>query len=407
MNIKYSSQCWNVGQGLFYSGSINNYQVVYDCGSKNKAARVNAINNYCSINQNKIDLLILSHFHDDHINGIEELLSKKKVHTVILPYLSPIERLYLSCKRGYTNYSMLFDPISFFRERDVTQIILITPGSGESDEPVAPPLNNNNNNNNNNQDDPLDLGAMIEDELVRGQLEQNEIYKEMLDTGRLFVFTHKRAIFLSHMWMFRFFTIAMDLSSFSNFAMCVDDLADENNVRNMAKLIQNKEVRNRLKNCYELCKTDFNDTSLSVYHGLVKETGTILQITHNGIEQVLGWYYGKYTVSCSCPLSGLSGHLLTGDLNLSLAENFKEFTVHFKHQLNYVYMCLLPHHGALKNWNNDLMGMVPNCEQWVASSGFSNGYSHPSLQIVETLLINNRMFSRCDEFVSMNLNGET
>jgi len=90
-------------QGLFYSGIIHNdndkYTFVYDCGTDspgcagNMSVLCESICEFKSQIDKKIDLLIISHFHYDHISGIQELLEGIKVDTVVMPYTSDIERL--------------------------------------------------------------------------------------------------------------------------------------------------------------------------------------------------------------------------------------------------------------------------------------------------------------------------
>lgn len=71
-----------VGQGAFYSeeflnNSDNNrilYTAVYDCGSNLKTTLKKRIEDERHI----VDLLFISHFHEDHINGVETLLENNR-----------------------------------------------------------------------------------------------------------------------------------------------------------------------------------------------------------------------------------------------------------------------------------------------------------------------------------------
>lgn len=83
-----------VGQGAFYSEVICNedgkkFTVVYDCGSGNGTTVPQRIKDAIERWEHKsdIDILFISHFHNDHINGVKQLISKAKV--VVMPYLSP------------------------------------------------------------------------------------------------------------------------------------------------------------------------------------------------------------------------------------------------------------------------------------------------------------------------------
>lgn len=104
--IEGNFQFHPVGHGLFYSGQIssaNHINFVFDCGKskfENNCQKIReaCINNYLKRNHvQKIDMLFISHLHDDHINGIPYLLSSinNNCERVILPYFTPFQRLFL------------------------------------------------------------------------------------------------------------------------------------------------------------------------------------------------------------------------------------------------------------------------------------------------------------------------
>ena len=74
-----------IGQGAFYTERICSkdqiYNVVYDCGSgTNKNAPKRLIQEITSVftSNDVVDILFVSHFDNDHINGIRELKKKGK-----------------------------------------------------------------------------------------------------------------------------------------------------------------------------------------------------------------------------------------------------------------------------------------------------------------------------------------
>lgn len=84
-----------VGQGLFYTGALCNgqYNFVYDCGSETSGDFLkNEIEAYANFLKNqdnkKIDFVLLSHLHRDHINGLRLLTSKCVIKAIYLPYLT-------------------------------------------------------------------------------------------------------------------------------------------------------------------------------------------------------------------------------------------------------------------------------------------------------------------------------
>src|SRR5262249_27971115 len=94
-----------VGQGLFHSGSIRcgsaHFDYVYDCGSssinmKRRTKLVEFYNRDLSPAKKPLDAVFVSHFDNDHVNGLDALLNLKRANPtarfLIMPYLSPLER---------------------------------------------------------------------------------------------------------------------------------------------------------------------------------------------------------------------------------------------------------------------------------------------------------------------------
>ena len=93
-----------VGHGLFYTGEITDdqgktFSFAFDCGSENRMIISDIISNGILSNgiddilPEQIDLLIISHFHSDHISNVLDLISAKKIKKVILPYLTNTKKI--------------------------------------------------------------------------------------------------------------------------------------------------------------------------------------------------------------------------------------------------------------------------------------------------------------------------
>jgi len=100
---------------------------IYDCGAEKRKHLYNIIRDYKNkeLPSSKVDLLILLHLHDDHVSGLNVLLNGISVDTVILPYLSPIERLMVALRRNDLPlwfYEFLADPVDFLLEKGVARI---------------------------------------------------------------------------------------------------------------------------------------------------------------------------------------------------------------------------------------------------------------------------------------------
>lgn len=124
-----------IGQGAFYVERFYNKEltanIVYDCGSNNnlpKRAKKIIETTFCQ--NDKIDILFISHFHADHINGIKTLInSVKAIDNVVIPLLNEFDRkillLYAKLKNFPQNtIAFIEEPESFFNND--TKIIYIT-----------------------------------------------------------------------------------------------------------------------------------------------------------------------------------------------------------------------------------------------------------------------------------------
>lgn len=104
MNV--TRKIWPVGQGAFYTEQLQvgdkSFNVVFDCGTygrcsgnDNDSFLKTHIDEFLRQCGNKVNLLFISHFHQDHINGIDYLLEKCKTKPLIItPSFDDDMRLY-------------------------------------------------------------------------------------------------------------------------------------------------------------------------------------------------------------------------------------------------------------------------------------------------------------------------
>lgn len=81
-----------VGQGAFYTEVFKQdddtlFTVVYDCGTETDSSILEAQINEFKKGITQIDLLFISHFHRDHINGLDKLLAGIPVVKTVIPML--------------------------------------------------------------------------------------------------------------------------------------------------------------------------------------------------------------------------------------------------------------------------------------------------------------------------------
>lgn len=121
-----------VGHGFFHTAKISygdsELRYAYDCGGAKTAERIVDFLDEDDGNES-LDVLFVSHFHEDHVRGLDGLLAYVNVGTVVLPYLSHEERLLLTLKSSNssratsTYYQFLESPSKWFKNRAVQNVL--------------------------------------------------------------------------------------------------------------------------------------------------------------------------------------------------------------------------------------------------------------------------------------------
>lgn len=86
--MEHIRHIYAVGQGSFAIESIGNITIAFDCGSTQSPTIERRINDaYSEFSKHEIDYLFISHFHKDHVDGLEHLNRTFKVKTVVVPMI--------------------------------------------------------------------------------------------------------------------------------------------------------------------------------------------------------------------------------------------------------------------------------------------------------------------------------
>ena len=144
-----------VGQGLFHSGRIQlpdraPFRYVYDCGKlPSRDWHVHLVPMAIEYGPGPLDALFLSHFDNDHINGLSELLGTfGGAKVVVLPYLSPTRRLLIGMRdmeRGppldAEHLGLLDNPAGWLFDHGVQQVVFAgaPPNPDDGDGGPIPP----------------------------------------------------------------------------------------------------------------------------------------------------------------------------------------------------------------------------------------------------------------------------
>lgn len=390
-----------VGQGCFYTGRFETAQnkifnFVYDCGSNTTGPFLqNAIHNYkSSLDKNTIDMVIISHFDEDHVNGVFELLKGVTCTNLIIPYYSPIERLalYLKTSQIDDDYSrMLQNPIAFFDsdERfDISNIILVGgtdpyEESPEDESPEKEPPSDETENESFNLD-----GQLLSEEEHEKVLEEiKRYYKEEITSKKMRIL-RKPYIIKMYIWEFVFYLRKYDkILLIDSFSKDVDQILLQNKIGVAGLFDPNiiKQLKNRYRRWFA---KNLNLTTLVVFHGPRNTCIWDVYMICNPCP-----YPYPYRFHC-CYFDGTFsdlklGTLLTGDADLSTSNKVNKMITYFTSFKCFDKIGLLqvPHHGSKYSWLDDVPNRLHDFLIYVINHGRTR-QKHPALEVVNYINTN-------------------
>jgi len=413
LKVHFISVFHSVGQGLFYTSDIyagrSDFKIVYDCGAERGRehyieAAINRHKRY-SRNKKKIDLLILSHLHYDHISGLQNLMDNFEVKDVFLPYLSPTERLILALE--YINlssefewyYSFLSDPVVFLIENGVERVILMGGEEGDEGPDIPEPENLPENPNDNLL--KLDIEKFPQDNKIPVEKNWQE-YKGY----KLFMLNHIgyaviRDIRRLPLWIFRFFNYKIPQPNLKKFDECLKH--HKLPVIDIKSLISSQSEIKKIKECYHTItkKTlkDLNNTSLMLYHGPLGRYNLEFAIT-----PFFKYDYYNNNRKYSFNRFAKIGQFLTGDINLN--HNYYQIIEHFSKVKSNILITMVPHHGSNKSWKDKILTDLTYSNFWIISAGIKNKFHHPSIDTVMDIVYNGKYLLWANERNSVIIKGE-
>ncbi|HPS31579.1 MAG TPA: hypothetical protein PLZ43_15090 [bacterium] len=399
----------DIGQGCFYTGQlfpkgfyISNFSFVYDCGTLSQREKLNSrINRFKkSLNDDKIDVLFISHIDDDHINGIHELLKDIKCGSIYLPYLTPIERLTVAVRHekndtfNYDDYiSFLKSPHDYILNSENSEIDKIIYIKGNTDRNIE-------------QSSKVEKPTFTETLELIDNLEPNTDTTEPVPSEVEFK-KGNGIIKISSCWEFYLFhepAGELEIDSFIAKISEYDPGITKNLSQEQLVCILNDE--DKLKKLRDLFKEKFknlNKACLVIQH-------KPLSYKYAHIYKYQNFWSTRHYFNCeySCckrrnsfssrPNSNNDGGitLLTGDIGLNQIEN----SAYIKNHLDKVVVFQVPHHGSNTGWNNSKLRLLNSKGQTTAviCFGFGNKYGHPKPQVLEDLEQENFDIKFCNQY---------
>ena len=361
-----------VGQGGLWSGAFDAggrpIRWIYDCGSNQSDCLVREINR---LSGEPLDLLFLSHFDNDHVNGIDLLLGTCAVEEVILPYLNEGDRLLvigteLAAGQLTENFrTFIADPVSWLQGRGVSRVTFVR--VRDEDDDGGP-----------------ELGGPSSDT-------QGELRVKWSTAPRIIARGWGKGGRTS--WQNAVVTLAAQNSSMcadwvfipqihlptaaraKAFLKAVTAQFPGHNVERIVNEALNPAGRLKLRVAYDALWTDHNKITMSLY------AGPYPLGLHNwrakfdwpaGSDRPFNyWQFRLHKAS----EDGV-GWLASGDADLSAPRRRAAFLKFYKAVLPHVGVFVVPHHGAAESFDRSLLDQMPQLKVGIAAAG-PNGYGHP------------------------------
>lgn len=361
----------SVGHGGFHHGRLGvdsaSLRWIYDCGSWRKKGkdvlerRIAELAKRVSREDGRpIDLLFVSHFDADHVNGLNSLLRNVKVDTAVIPYLGADDAFAIfagSLVSGSWSPSLIesvVDPAGWFSRRGVKRVIRIRPGSPPEggEESLAPT-------------DPIspEEPKRIRTAWVPGKRtivvdqKRKNVTCELIDATPGSAF-HAVEFGRSIDWWF------------IPYCHPISNLA-RSRLRKVAKTVVGKSVNSReFKNrLVQMLASAAGRSKLKQLH-FKEDLGDANAISLSLYVGPIGGK-GKFLISYSDYGENLRppGWLLTGDAKLRNNERRTEWLKFYsKRAPGSVGTMMLPHHGSPHNFDREILSIAPNARLFVTAN---------------------------------------
>ena len=371
-----------VGQGLFYWGILNvngcqnindcQFSFVYDCGSTSQTRINERVKGFKEIlgHNNELDMLVISHFDKDHMNGVSELLRDTKVKNIFIPYYHLDNYLLFVCFiYGYGIAA------------NIGNIILVPPTDAIKNEAEGDIENLNNN------DFGLDRANDIPNNF---EIDNIDILK-----------ANKIKFRFKKIWEFKFYNVELKSKDYEGIESEIKKKLDDSSLEEFIKKPGSKKELQEIYKKYiktHRNNSEQNQSSLCLYHGPCDDLRLLMRC-------VCGFYWFYPYKSRFCELMS-NGTILTGDISLVNSTSDKEkpyyesFIQCFEKYLEKTGVFQIPHHGSKNTWNKQILEDFPN--SIFVNSASENNHNHPDrivlcdiLNVGRNIRLSNEKYGVC------------
>lgn len=349
-----------IGQGAFYTetlhrpGSIDDKHIVCDCGSKSSLNNLEKeIDNYF-LKDTVIDVLFISHFHEDHVNGIKHLAERCKIHNVVVPQIDGYEWFYIIenyLTTGNADVNVVSDVRALIGEGHLIQV---TPAGEDNERAVSE-----------------EFISLDENEgmLING-------YSPLIIGGQNYALWHYIVVNpLQNGDLDKLKTEIEDID-YDGRKLSIGDL------NNPEILVA---VRNKLQAAYIKIFKGGNEYSMCVLSELADRENNVSHSYFNRrcwCDCHRPCHYERYCDDLC--RHDLDGALYCGDVDFLYCNTLNILMTRLRGREMHVGLLQLPHHGSRKNFNVDLFHWLGRLLVSFACYGSPNSYNHPSSYVMGT-----------------------
>ena len=339
-----------VGQGAFYSETLHrpgindDKHIVYDCGALPFSSRLEEeIKNFLP-EGSTIDVMFISHFHADHVNGLKLLAEKYKLKNVVLPQIDDYEWFYII--ENYLTTS----------SADVNIISEVRASIGEAKIIQVAPVGENND------------GVVAEESISLNS------FNGSLINGLSPLVIDKKDFALWH------FVVANpllkgDLEALKNAIENIDYAGRKVTIDDLhnAKILT--AIRADLQTVYSKVFKGGNEYSMCMLSELADRNGYETRSRINKRKCICG--------DCLCDdYYNRDGGLYCGDADFLHCDTLNCLQKRLSGREGYAGMMQLPHHGSKENFNIELLNWLERVRVAFACYGSPNKYNHPSSDVM-------------------------
>lgn len=323
----------NVGQALFAIEEHNGKTIVYDCGGESRLI-VAAVLPYILRKNSVIDILFISHYDNDHINGVQYLLHHCHIRHIVLPMVEEEHKLFAALSMPDSSFAYKF---TLNPSQTISEEIYAMRDNGDRDK-VPPRIHFVNTAEHSYGDANISEPMSIDDFENNQNIPENKAICIEAPNDDWIYLPFNRKVMTSNQWedFLSFLHLPLTAKSDDIIAYWKEHWIDERLYEKPIRFPY--ERRHPLKDAWQVATgipyRDINEYSMTLYSGPSRNIGTY-------------------------------GCLYTGDYN---AKKYITELYNFYIRLwGNIKVIQIPHHGSINNFDNqliihDAIHVIPNKE---------------------------------------------